>query len=198
MTALIWDLDGTLIDSYEVFLTALSATFSDFQLEFDREKVYQIIKTQSVNHLLEHQTADFEVLKRSFTAYTTSLNDEISLMPGAKEVLDWTKTQRISNFIYTHKGKNAYELLKQLGILDDFVEVVTSENGFERKPNPEGVNYLLEKYQLEKADTYYIGDRSLDVDVAHNSGIKSINFISADHSMKITELTDLIQILGEN
>ena len=36
MTTFIWDLDGTLIDSYEVFLEALSESFANFNLPFDR------------------------------------------------------------------------------------------------------------------------------------------------------------------
>ena len=48
MTTFIWDLDGTLIDSYEVFLEALSESFANFNLPFDRETVYNFIKGQSM------------------------------------------------------------------------------------------------------------------------------------------------------
>ena len=47
---------------------------------------------------------------------------------------------------------------------------------FLRKPNPEAANYLLDKYQLDPDNTYYIGDRTLDAEFAQNSGIQSINF----------------------
>lgn len=192
MAAFIWDLDGTLIDSYGVFLTALSETFSNFNLPFERVQVYQFIKKYSVNELLKTQPVDFDLIKSSFTKKTTARNDEIKLMEGAKAILDWTKSQGIENFIYTHKGKNAHQLLEQLSISDYFIEVVTSEYGFPRKPNPAGVDYLLEKYRLDKSKTYYIGDRQLDIEVAHNSGIQSINFIKAEKSQKIEKLTDII------
>ncbi len=115
-------------------------------------------------------------------------------MVGAKEVLDWTQKEKIQNFIYTHKGKNAYDLLNQLEISPYFLEIVTSENGFKRKPHPEAINYLLEKYKLKPEETYYIGDRILDTEAAHNSGIQSINFLSAKNSQQINKLTDIIQI----
>ena len=44
MTTFIWDLDGTLIDSYDVFLEALSESFANFKLPFDRQTVYNFIK----------------------------------------------------------------------------------------------------------------------------------------------------------
>ena len=194
MTTFIWDLDGTLIDSYEVFLEALSESFANFNLPFDRETVYNFIKGQSVNALLKEQPVPFKEIKEDFTTNSTAKNDKIKLMVGAKAVLDWTQKEKIQNFIYTHKGKNAYDLLNQLEISPYFLEIVTSENGFKRKPHPEAINYLLEKYKLNPEETYYIGDRILDIEAAHNSGIHSINFLSAKNSQQINKLTDIIQI----
>lgn len=198
MKTFIWDLDGTLIDSYEVFLEALSESFANFNLPFDRETVYNFIKGQSVNALLKEQPVPFQEIKEDFTANSTAKNDKIKLMVGAKAVLDWTQKENIQNFIYTHKGKNAYDLLNQLEISPYFLEIVTSENGFKRKPHPEAINYLLEKYKLKPEETYYIGDRILDIEAAHNSGIYSINFLSAKNSQQINKLTDIIQIFEEN
>lgn len=197
MTTFIWDLDGTLIDSYEVFLEALSESFANFNLPFDRETVYNFIKGQSVNALLKEQTVPFQEIKEDFTVNSTAKNEKIKLMASAKEVLDWTQKEKIQNFIYTHKGKNAYDLLNQLEISPYFLEIVTSENGFKRKPHPEAINYLLEKYKLKPEETYYIGDRILDIEAAHNSGIHSINFLSAKNSQQINKLTDIIQIFEE-
>ena len=198
MTTFIWDLDGTLIDSYEVFLEALSESFANFNLPFDRETVYNFIKGQSVNALLKEQAVSFQEIKEDFTVNSTAKNEKIKLMAGAKAVLDWTQKEKIQNFIYTHKGKNAYDLLNQLEISPYFLEIVTSENGFKRKPHPEAINYLLEKYKLKPEETYYIGDRILDIEAAHNSGVYSINFLSAKNSQQINKLTDIIQIFEEN
>ena len=194
MTTFIWDLYGTLIDSYDVFLEALSESFANFKLPFDRQTVYNFIKEESVNSLLEKQAVSFEKIKEDFTNNSTSKNDKIKLMVGAKEVLDWTQKENIQNFIYTHKGKNAFDLLKQLGISSYFLEVVTSENNFKRKPNPEAINYLVKKYNLKTDETYNIGDRKLDIEAAHNSGLGSINFLSSANSQEIKKLTDIIKI----
>ncbi|ARE29049.1 phosphatase [Lactococcus cremoris] len=194
MTTFIWDLDGTLIDSYDVFLEALSESFANFKLPFDRQTVYNFIKEESVNSLLEKQAVSFEKIKEDFTNNSTSKNYKIKLMVGAKEVLDWTQKENIQNFIYTHKGKNSFDLLKQLGISSYFLEVVTSENNFKRKPNPEAINYLVKKYNLKTDETYNIGDRKLDIEAAHNSGLGSINFLSSANSQEIKKLTDIIKI----
>jgi len=55
----------------------------------------------------------------------------------------------------------------------------------------------LNKYALDPKATYYIGDRKLDVEVAMNSGIQSINFLEAKTSQKIDKLTDIIPLFEE-
>lgn len=51
----------------------------------------------------------------------------------------------------------------------------------------------MDKYKLNPHDTYYIGDRKLDVEVAKNAGIRSINFTqeSSPINQKIQDLRDL-------
>lgn len=117
-------------------------------------------------------------------------------MEVALDILRWTEIKGIANFIYTHKSDNALGLIEKLGIRGYFTDIVTSSSGFLRKPNSEGLNYLIDKYHLSLENTYYIGDRSLDVEVANNTGIISINLTKPDSksNINISKLTDIIEI----
>ena len=119
-------------------------------------------------------------------------------MPGARDVWDWTDQVGIRNFIYTHKGDNAFTILRNLGLESYFTEILTSQSGFARKPNLEAANYLIDKYQLNPDNTYYIGDRTLDVEFAQNSGIQSINFLESSYegNHRIQGLVDIPYIFG--
>ena len=66
-----------------------------------------------------------------------------------------------------------------------------------RKPSPEATNYLLDKYRLNPDNTYYIGDRTLDVEFAQNSGIQSLNFLESSYegNHRIQALADIFRIL---
>ena len=68
-------------------------------------------------------------------------------------------------------------ILKQTGLASCFTEVVTALSGFPRKPEPDGILYLTEKYRLDKKHCFYVGDRSLDVEAAINAGISSILYL---------------------
>lgn len=167
--AFIWDLDGTLLDSYDAILAGIEETYMHYGLDFDRPAIHAYILQHSVQKLLE----------------------KVAIEKG----LDAEEMNRFRG--QSLQEKNAHQILADLEILDYFTEIVTTANGFARKPDPEGVNYLVEKYQLDKTSTYYIGDRTLDVDVAFNSGIQSINFCDDRPNInhKINHLLEIKQII---
>ena len=199
-TAFIWDLDGTLLDSYEAILSGIEETFVQFSIPYDKEKVREFILKFSVQDLLEQvaeeRKLDAEVLNQVRAQSLSEKNAQVVLMPGAREVLAWADEAGIQQFVYTHKGDNAFAILRDLGLESYFTEILTSQSGFERKPSPEAANYLLEKYQLDPNNTYYIGDRTLDVEFAQNSGLQSINFLESSYegNHRIQELADIPHI----
>ncbi|WP_173276814.1 MULTISPECIES: HAD family hydrolase [unclassified Streptococcus] len=199
-TAFIWDLDGTLLDSYEAILSGIEETFAQFAIPYDKEKVREFILKYSVQDLLvqvaEERKLDAEVLNQVRTQSLAEKNTQVVLMPGAREVLAWADQVGIRNFVYTHKGGNAFAILRDLGLESYFTEILTSQSGFARKPSPEAAIYLLDKYQLNPEKTYYIGDRTLDVEFAQNSGIQSINFLESTYegNHRIQELADISRI----
>ena len=201
--AFIWDLDGTLLDSYEAILSGIEETFGQFSIPYDKEKVREFILKYSVQDLLvqvaEERKLDVEVLNQVRAQSLAEKNAQVVLMPGARDVLAWTDQVGIQQFVYTHKGDNAFAILRDLGLESYFTEILTSQSGFARKPNPEAATYLLDKYQLDPEKTYYIGDRTLDVEFAQNSGIQSLNFLESTYegNHRIQELEDITRIFED-
>ena len=199
-TAFIWDLDGTLLDSYEAILSGIEETFGQFDIPYDKEKVREFILKYSVQDLLvqvaEDRKLDVEVLNQVRAQSLSEKNAQVVLMPDAREVLEWADQAGIQQFVYTHKGDNAFTILRDLGLESYFTEILTSQSGFARKPSPEAATYLIDKYQLNLDNTYYIGDRTLDVEFAQNSGIQSINFLESTYegNHRIQALADISHI----
>ncbi|HEM4634976.1 HAD-IA family hydrolase [Streptococcus suis] len=199
----IWDLDGTLLDSYEAILAGIQETYEQFGLPFDREEVRKFILRYSVKDLLVRDAdkygLDSDELNRVRATSLKEKDTQIPLMAGAVEILNWTAEQGIQNFVYTHKSDNAFQVLEDLGVRHHFTEILTSDSGFARKPSPEALLFLIEKYGLDKENTYYIGDRLLDVETAVNAGIHSINLQidGVEQNWKIVSLLDIKQILTD-
>ena len=202
-TAFIWDLDGTLLDSYEAILSGIEETFAQFSIPYDKEKVRGFILRYSVQDLLgqvaEERKLDARVLNQVRAQSLAEKNAQVVLMPGAREVLAWADQVGIQQFVYTHKGDNALTILRDLELESYFKEILTSQSGFARKPSPEAATYLLDKYELDPENTYYIGDRTLDVEFAQNSGLQSINFLesSFEGNHRIQELAAIPYIFED-
>ena len=199
-TAFIWDLDGTLLDSYEAILSGIEETFGQFVIPYDKEKVREFILKYSVQDLLvqvaEERKLDVEMLNQMRAQSLAEKNAQVVLMPGARDVLAWAEESGIQQFVYTHKGDNALTILRDLGLESYFTEILTSQSGFARKPSSEAATYLIDKHQLNPDNTYYIGDRTLDVEFAQNSGIQSINFLESTYegNYRIQALADISRI----
>ncbi|MCK3903673.1 HAD-IA family hydrolase [Streptococcus suis] len=199
----IWDLDGTLLDSYEAILAGIQETYQEYVIPFDRAEVRKFILRYSVKDLLVRDAdkygLDSDELNHVRATSLKEKNTQIPLMTGAVEILNWTAEQGIQNFVYTHKSDNAFQVLEDLGIRHHFTEILTSDSGFARKPSPEALLFLIEKYGLDRENTYYIGDRLLDVETAINAGIHSINLQidGLEKNWKIVSLLDIKQILTD-
>lgn len=202
-TAFIWNLDGTLLDSYEAILSGIEETFCQFSILYDKEKVRDFILKYSVQDLLEQvaeeRNLDAKELNQVRSQSLAEKNAQVVLMLGAREVLAWADEAGILQFVYTHKGDNAFTILRDLGLESYFTEILTSQSGFSRKPSPEVATYLLDKYELNPRTTYYIGDRTLDVEFAQNSGIQSINFLESSYegNQRIQALADIPYIFED-
>ena len=179
--AFIWDLDGTLLDSYGIIVNSLYEVYKEKGAEIDKQEILKEVIGESVSSFIMKMEKRFGIpfddLKDRYSYISGNEKLNIKAMNNAKEILEYLHSKNIPNFVFTHRGVTTETVLKNIGIYDYFEEIVTSLNKFKRKPDPEGINYLINKYNLDKDRTYYVGDRKIDIDCANNAGIKSIMFI---------------------
>lgn len=174
----IWDLDGTIIDSYEIIVENLAIVADRLHLSYSHKEIYQYVKSKSVSAFIEVLSDQSDYDKNQIKKMASGLNDqradEIKCIPHAAYVLDYLYQNNIQSFIYTHKGQSTAHVLDNLNLTQFFKEVVTNEYGFERKPHAQGIEYIIDKYKLNKDTVFYVGDRQIDADCARNAGVKSI------------------------
>ncbi len=211
LKAYIWDMDGTLIDSYDAIVSALADVAEACGVQDSPGQILRAVKQESVSGYLRDLSAgsgkSTETLYQMYRAVGHANDDQITLIPGAAETLKVLQDQGAKHFVYTHRGSTTRPLLERLGIREHFTETVTSENGFRPKPSGEGVEYLLEKYALDRMKTAYVGDRALDVLCAKDAGVQAVLYLPADSCViptgkedrivrELTELTDGVHLLA--
>ncbi|MCR5322586.1 MAG: HAD-IA family hydrolase [Lachnospiraceae bacterium] len=176
--AFIWDMDGTLIDSYGAIVPSVRDTYAAYGIETDEDEIRRTVMKYSVGAFLQmmekRSGKPFSEMLDVYSKISEANNKGVGLIKNAGETLDYLNEKGCLNFIYTHRGNSTYEILKRCGVEGYFKEIVTKMNGFPRKPEPDALNYLIEKYGLDRQKTYYVGDRSLDMECAENAGIDGI------------------------
>ncbi len=178
MKAIIWDLDGTLIDSYTVIVESICDGLKELNIEYDKSFISNYVQTKSVtsylNMISNNTGLSTDYLFDLYYEYSNKRTMEIQSLPHAKEILDILYHKDVQHFIYTHKNVVTFEILENLDMLKYFTKILTIDDGFKRKPNPEAINYLIEEYHLDRNEIFYVGDRDLDIESANNANIKSI------------------------
>ncbi len=182
--AFIWDLDGTLLDSYKNIVACLESICTRYGKAETKEEILKFVIRYSVSDYLKKLAKEcgksFEEVKKDYARVTENCGIPITLIKGAKEILREVKERGYENLVYTHKGATTRAVLTELGIIDCFSDMVTSLEGFPRKPSPDGLEYLVAKWKLDKENTFYVGDRNLDMECARNAGVKGVFFLPAD------------------
>ena len=84
-TAFIWDLDGTLLDSYEAILSGIEETYAQFSIPYNKEEVRAFILKYSVQDLLEQvaeeRGLDLGLLNQVRAQSLAEKNAQVVLMP---------------------------------------------------------------------------------------------------------------------
>ena len=202
--AFIWDLDGTLFDSYPIIVSAVQQTLGECGIHMEKADIFREVTASSVldfiRQVAQPRGLDPAALFRRSNFLQTSRDEQVQLNPHAADVLDALHRQGATHFVCTHKGASAPDVLEKLGIRKYFREIITADSGFPRKPDPSGVEHLICTYDLDREHCYYVGDRIIDLQCAANAKIQSILYLYSPSSAQGKDLatycvSDLRQIL---
>jgi phosphoglycolate phosphatase-like HAD superfamily hydrolase len=81
------------------------------------------------------------------------------------------------NLIVTHRRRAGLDqLLTTHGLADHFNDIISHDDGYPRKPDPDAFNTLIERHQLPRGETLAVGDRDIDILAAHAAGLAAALF----------------------
>ena len=202
-TDLIYDFDGTLADSYPIFAESFLELLQERGMSPPYEEAMAHLKV-SVQTAIDAyvKNEDPKAFRRVFRDRRNRMMTEKGLpMPGAEELLRFVKENGGRNYIYTHSPSYIWDLLEKWGLRAYFEGGVTADDDFPVKPAPDALNFICEKYGLDKSTTLMVGDRDIDVDAGHNAGMKGIlldpdGFYTAyNPDFRVDSLTEIIDVI---
>ncbi len=187
---IVWDFDGTLFDSYPVMALAFQKALEEEGITENLDEIMRHMKV-TMQNAIEIYKEKYQ-LKDSFFARSNKIYMEMGVeqykpYPGIEGICKEICKAGKFNYLYTHRGESALHILKFYKLYDTFKDYILSTHGFERKPSPQALNHLIEKYQINRNEAIMIGDRDLDIIAGRNAGISSCYF---DNTGKVSEIAD--------
>ncbi len=174
---LVFDLDGTLIDSKVDLALSVNATLAHAgRAPLDHETVFSYVGDGAptlIRRALGPRATDQQVedgLQYFLAYYREHMLDNTFLYPGVREALDEFAESKELAVLTNKPVRFSRMILEGLGVGSHFRRVYGGNSFETKKPDPQGLNMLMQEFQTPKERTLLIGDSSVDVLTARNAG----------------------------
>ncbi len=179
MDLVIFDLDGTLIDSSRDLANAVNATRAHLGLApIENETVYSYVGNGApvlIRKALGPEYADEEVqsaLEYFLAYYREHMLDNTVLYPGVREALDQFRSAGLTMAVLTNKPvRFSQGIVDGLGLGAHFRRVYGGNSFEQKKPHPVGIETLMSEAGAAREETLMVGDSSVDVQTARNARV---------------------------
>ena len=179
---LVFDLDGTLVDSVGGIAVSVNRTRADYGFEPLPREVISSFTGDGAVKLLERSFADValpvpveEAVARMIRHYADDPVADSALYPGVAEGM---KALYESGWLLTVVSNKPVvvgeKILTHFGIMPYLTENIGGGSGFPLKPAPDALFYLMKKYQVSQENVWMVGDHHTDLNFALNGGVRSI------------------------
>lgn len=178
---IVFDLDGTLIDSSEDLATSMNATREHFGLPaIDPALIYSyvgngaavLVQRAMQGHASEERLAD--ALKFFLKFYRAHALEHTKLYAGVREVILQLSEAKQRLAVLTNKPvRISSDIIAALGLAKHFFRVYGGDSFAAKKPDPMGLNALIEEAGVSATATLMVGDSGVDIETARNAGVRS-------------------------
>ena len=172
---IIFDLDGTLIESYEAIYLGLKEVLERFGREMfpfsDLKKYLKPDLETTLNQFFspEEVLRGIPIMRRT---YEEIYLDKTHFLDGAKEALETLHSQGILLGVASNKlGRFSRGALIHLGVSDYFRSVIGAGDVPRNKPFPDMIHGALKEMNLPPEDVVFVGDTLTDIDTGKEAGV---------------------------
>ena len=185
VAAVVWDLDGTLVDSAADIAASLNRLLAEQDLpalgdERIRDMIGEGVATLIRRGLAAHNVTPGdgrleELVQRFLVIYSQVATESTRLFPGARQVLKTLSDAGLRQAICTNKPEAiATQVLGGLEIASYFDTVVGGDSLPRNKPDPLPLRTALERLGVSSARSLMVGDSAIDVMMAHAAGVRVV------------------------
>ncbi len=180
--AVLFDLDGTLLDTAPDFIRCLNRLREELELEPLPDAVLRRSVSNGARAMIEvgfgltPEDADYEARHSAFLdLYQAGIAEQTRLFPGMEEVLAWLEDRRIPWGVVTNKpARFTLPLMAALALDQRCGAIICPDHVARRKPDPESLLLACEQIGAEAGRSLYVGDHLRDIEAGRNAGMTTI------------------------
>ncbi|HEY1216726.1 MAG TPA: HAD-IA family hydrolase [Bryobacteraceae bacterium] len=177
---IIFDLDGTLIDSSKDLATAMNATREHLGMApIDPSLIYSFVGN-GVRVLVQRALggeSNSELVDKGhqffLTYYGAHAVENTRLYPRIEETLKRLNAKHKLAILTNKPIEISYRIVKFLQLEKYFSRVYGGDSFSEKKPSPVGIHALMQEFKAPAPGVLMVGDSSVDVETARNANVKS-------------------------
>ncbi len=176
----IWDFGGTLFDTYPAAAEVFSRVLEKYEVRASVKEILEKLKestSKAAQHFMDKYRLHSGFLEDFYSIENHLEPERQPPFEGAKDTCIQINKNGGSNFLFSHRSNYSMtKLLNYYKMLDLFSEIVSADSGFARKPDPQAIMYIIDKYGLERERVITIGDREIDIEAGKRAGIATCLF----------------------
>lgn len=177
--AVLFDIDGTLVDSNYLHVHAWCRAFGEVGMAVESWRIHRAIGmdgTRLVKSLSDGADEDSrQRVSQLHSRYYAELSSMLSLLPGARELLDRVASRGMQVVLATSAPEDELARLRAVLDCEDLVSAVTSSEDVDTaKPEPDVVAVALERAGVPASRAVFVGDAVWDAKAAGRAGVISI------------------------
>lgn len=181
--AVLFDIDGTLVDSNYLHVHAWQRAFTEVGMPVETWRIHRSIGMDGsvlVDELSAHAAEEMQQrLKDLHTRYYEASSALLTTLPGARPLLRRVAESDMQVVLATSAPDNELALLRSTLDCDDLVSAITSSADVEEaKPRPDIVEVALDKAGVTATEAVVVGDTVWDVEAAKRAGVACIGVLS--------------------
>ena len=183
--AVLFDLDGVLIDSYRLWFHLLNDAARHFNYPAIDEQRFHDTWGQGIEADIEAFYPGLTVsqLSRYFSDHYANFLEHIELIPGALEAIQAVKglhtgtgKRRLTGVLTNSQGGLARRVLELKGLLPYLDRVLGADDAGCSKPDPRGMLKLCRQLGVKPTEALMVGDSAYDEDAAKAAGVPFVGY----------------------